>query len=96
MHHAHRLNSVLIPDAVICKVLNKDLDLMVEEEPLPVSPNPLMVSYTINRNIVGNMIVHDPTIPCTRTNDVPRLISFVSWKTRKRFLFSTYMGIRLR
>ena len=55
-------NSLLIPDGIIFKVLNKDLDIMVQEEPVPVSPNPPTMRYTINRNLVGSMIVHDSTI----------------------------------
>ena len=65
--------------------------ITVQEEPLPVSPNPPMVRYTMNRNIVGNMIVHDPTIPCTRTDDVRHLISFVSSEeSQKIFTFDLY------
>ena len=85
-------NSLPTPDGVVFKVLNKDLDITVQEEPLPVSPNPPTVRYTMNRNIVGNMIVHDPTIPCTRTDDVPHLISFVSSEDSQKIFILVFYG----
>ena len=84
MHHSgHSVriyqNALEIPDGTNLKNLDKDIVLRVLEEPFPTrtSPSSPMVRYTISQSIIGNMMVQDPTIPCSSSNDGPHLLSFV-------------------
>ena len=82
MHRPGRIiriyqNALEILDGTTLKDMDKDVVIRVLEDPLPTSPSSPMGRYTINQSIIGNMMVHDPVIPFSSTNEGPRLLSFV-------------------